>query len=129
MTACGRFCNTVNSKYMEEMKDMRDLCATEEDFIEKFLIPPAPGNGARYERDGKTLIQYYTPGKYKKGLRCYCSLINMLPKDVNASPTYCQCSRAFVQVHWEGVFGRPVKVELGETGITGSEECKFIIHL
>lgn len=126
MTACGQSCNTVNHKDTEEARQLRLLCASEEDFLA--MMEP-PGNGVRYERDGNTLIQYYTPGKYRNGLRCYCSLVNALPDGVNASPTYCQCARAFTEQHWEYVLGRPVKVELGETAITGSDECKFIIHL
>ena len=127
MTACGKSCNAHNHKDSDELKQMRDFCATEEEFLETFIEPP--GNGAYTERKGNLIIQRYTPRKYKKGLRCYCSLINSLPKDVNASPTYCQCSRAFVQAHWEAVLGRPLKVELGKTAITGSDECEFIIHL
>jgi predicted transcriptional regulator YdeE len=132
MTACGQKCHSMNSKDTEELKEMRRFCATEEDFLEKFIQPP--GQGARCERDGSTLIQYYTPreygkGKYGKAIRCYCSLVGALPEGVNASPTYCQCSRAFVQAHWEAVLGRPVKVELGKTAISGADECKFIIHL
>ena len=127
MTACGRFCNTVNSTYMEEMKDMRRKYATEEEFL-KVLLQPGEGP-ARFEKDRNDLILYYTPRKVGQGIRCFCYLINMLPEDVNASPTYCQCSRAFVQAHWEGVFGRPLKVELGKTAITGADECKFILHL
>jgi predicted transcriptional regulator YdeE len=126
MTACGRSCNTVNHKDTEEARQLRLLCASEEDFLA--MMEP-PGNGVRYERDGETLIQYYTPGKYRRGLRCYCPLINALPDGVNASPTYCQCARAFTEQHWEYILGRPVKVELGETALTGSDECKFIIHL
>jgi hypothetical protein len=126
MTACGRSCNTVNHKDTEEARQLRLLCASEEDFLA--MMEP-PGNGVRYERHGNTLIQYYTPSKYRKGLRCYCSLVNALPDRVNASSTYCQCARAFTEQHWEYVLGRPVKVELGETAITGSDECKFIIHL
>jgi len=127
MTACGRFCNTMNSKYMEEMKDVRRKYATEEEFL-KTLLQPGEGP-ARFEKDGNDLILYYTPRKVGQGIRCFCYLINMLPEDVNASPTYCQCSRGFVQAHWEGVFGRPLEVELGKTALTGAEECKFIIHL
>ena len=126
MTACGCSCNKVNHKDTEEMRQLRLLCASEEDLL---AMTEPPGNGVRYERDGNTLIQYYTPGKYKKGLRCYCSLINALPKGVNTSPTYCQCARSFTEQHWSYVLGHPVKVELGETAITGAEECKFIIHL
>lgn len=132
MAACGRNCNMVNHKETEDCREMRRACATEEECLGKFLKSPAVG--VRYERQGKKLIQYYTPQEYGKtkfghGIRCYCSLVNMLPEGVNASPTYCQCSRAFVQAHWEAVLGRPVKVELGPTAISGSDECKFIIHL
>ncbi len=126
MTACGRSCNTINHKDTEETRQLRLLCASEEDFL---AMNEPPGNGVRYERDGDNLIQYYTPGKYRKGLRCYCPLINALPEEINASPTYCQCARAFTEQHWEYVLGRPVKVELGETAISGSDECIFIIHL
>jgi predicted transcriptional regulator YdeE len=132
MAACGRNCNKVNSKDTEEARQMRLQCKSEEDYLEKFLQPP--GKGVRNERSGNTLIQYYTPQEYGQanfghGIRCYCSLVNMLPEGVNVSPTYCQCSRAFVQAHWETVLGRPVKVELGPTAISGSHECKFMIHL
>jgi predicted transcriptional regulator YdeE len=127
MTACGHKCHEMNIKDTTEARDMRNMCTTEEEFLEKFLQPP--GNGVRYKRDGNTLIQYYTPQQYFKGLRCYCGLMRGLPEGTNASPTYCQCSRAFTEKHWEGVLGRPVKVELGETALTGAKECKFIIHL
>ncbi len=132
MTACGRSCQAANNKDTEEAREMRQACATEKEYLEKFLQPP--GNGVRYERDGNNLIQYYTPhqygmSKYGKGIRCYCSLVQALPEGVNASPTYCQCSRAFVQAHWEAVLGHPVKVELGPTAISGADECKFVIHL
>lgn len=127
MSACGKSCNRANNKETKECQEQRRLCATDAEYLEKFLMPP--GSGVRNERKGNILYQYYTPGKYRKGLRCYCSLVNMLPEGVNASPTYCQCSRAFVQSHWEAVLGRPVKVELGKTAISGAEECEFIIHL
>ena len=126
MTACGRSCNAANHKDSEEARQLRLLCSSEEDFLA--MMEP-PGNGVRYDRNGDTLVQYYTPGKFRKGLRCYCSLVNGLPGGVNASPTYCQCARAFTEQHWGYVLGRPVKVELGETVITGSDECKFIINL
>jgi hypothetical protein len=128
MTACGRKCQSMNKKVTEEMKARRLEAASEEEFLAT-VLEPRPGTGARYERDGDILIQYYTPHKYRKGLRCYCGLMRGLPESINASPTYCECSRAFVQVHWEVILGRPVKVEPGATALTGSRECKFTIHL
>lgn len=127
MTACGHACLAMNIKGMEASKEIRRTCATEEEFL-KIELNALP-NITRFERNGDIIYWYYTPRKIGKGIRCVCPLLNMLPEGINASPTYCQCSRAFVQAYWEGILGRPLKVELGETAITGSDECKFIIHL
>jgi len=129
MTACGRSCNIVNHKETEETKERRLKYKTEEEFLEDELNPP-PGIGVRYERDGDVIYNYYTPRQYRGGMRCYCFPTSTLPEGVNTSPTYCQCSRAFVEKHWEDVLGRPVRVELGETALSSdSDECKFIVHL
>ncbi len=45
------------------------------------------------------------------------------------SPTYCQCSKGFAERMWERVLGRPAKVEVLETAVTGAKECKFRIRL
>jgi hypothetical protein len=130
MIACGRSCNTANHKETEEARERRSKYETEEEFLEDELNPP-PGTGVRFERDGDVIYNYYTPRRYgDKSLRCYCFPTSTLPEGVNISPTYCQCSRAFVQKHWEDVLGRPVRVELGKTALsTGSDECQFIVHL
>ena len=127
MTACGHACLTVNIKGMEASKEVRRKCATEEEFLNIELN--AQPDITRFERNGEIINWYYTPRKIGKGIHCFCPLLSMLPEGINVSLTYCQCSRAFVQAYWEGILGRPIKVELGETSITGAEECKFIIHL
>ena len=127
MTACGHACLVMNIKGMEASKEVRRKCATEEEFLNIELN--AQPDITRFERNGDILYWYYTPRKIGKGIRCFCPLLSMLPEGVNASPTYCQCSRAFVQAYWEGILGRPIKVEVGETSINGANECKFIIHL
>jgi len=127
MHACGCHCQGVFSKEMEDARDRRRFHKTEEEFLKHELQPPH-GAGVRFERDGDIIYNYYAPRQY--GMRCYCYLIGGLPDGVNASPTHCQCSRAWQQKYWEGALGRPVRVELGETAISsGTEECKFIIHL
>jgi predicted hydrocarbon binding protein len=45
------------------------------------------------------------------------------------SPTYCLCSRGFVQKYWEGIVGRSLKVDLLGSCLSGAQECKFAIHL
>lgn len=127
MTACGHACLAMNIKGMEASKEVRRTCATEEEFL-KIELNATP-DITRFERNGDIIYWYYTPRKIGKGMRCVCPLLSILPEGVNASPTYCQCSRAFVQSYWSGILGRPLKVELGETSIMGADECKFIIHL
>jgi hypothetical protein len=127
MTACGHACLAMNIQGMEASKEIRRKCATEEEFL-KIELNATP-EITRYERNGNTLYWYYTPRKIGKGIRCVCPLLSKLPEDFNISRTYCQCSRAFVQAYWEGILGRPLKVEIGKTSLTGGEDCQFIIHL
>ncbi|MDI6869653.1 MAG: hypothetical protein QMD88_08800 [Coprothermobacterota bacterium] len=61
-------------------------------------------------------------------MKCYCSLVNDLPKGENISITYCNCSRGFVKNFWESVLGKPVMVDLICSAISGEEECRFAIH-
>lgn len=127
MLACGYNCVTVNNRPMQAAIARRHKYPTEE----AFLIAEAqkPPKGIRFEWEGDMLVQYYTPNTYGAGMRCYCSLMRGLPQGVTVTPTYCQCSRGFVQKYWEGILGRPVRVELVETTITGASECKFVVHL
>jgi hypothetical protein len=112
---------------MEASKEIRRKCTTEEEFLNIELN--ATPNITRFERKGDILYWYYTPRKIGKGMRCVCPVFSMLPEGVNASPTYCQCSRAFVQAYWEGILGRRLRVELGKTSLAGGEDCQFIIYL
>ncbi len=127
MTACGYNCIAHNKGLAQGLKTRRQKHATEEDFLKAEVKKPV--KGIRLELQGKTLIQYYTPHTYGTPRRCFCGLMMALPDGVYISPTYCQCSRGFVEKYWEGALGRPVRVEVKETAITGADECKFIVHL
>jgi hypothetical protein len=127
MLACGYNCFKTNKRPMEMAKDRRQKYQTEEAFLAAEIRKPP--KGFRLEKDGNVLSQYYTPRSFGSGMRCYCSLMRKLPEGATVSSTYCQCSRGFVEKYWEGILGRRVKVELGDTAISGADECKFIIHL
>jgi hypothetical protein len=127
MTACGHNCLAHNPRPLTAAAARRRKYPSEDAFLTaEIQKPPA---GMRFEREGKRLIHYYTPHAFGKGMRCFCSLMRGLPEDMTASATYCQCSRGFVEKYWESILGRPVRVDLGETAISGADECKFIIHL
>jgi hypothetical protein len=127
MGACGHACIARAKGLANGIKNRRLKYKTEEDFLKAEIKKPV--KGIRLEQKGKTLIHYYTPRTYSTPRRCFCGLMNALPDGVNTSPTYCHCSLGFIEKYWEGALGRPVKVEMVETCMTGADECKFKIHL
>jgi predicted transcriptional regulator YdeE len=130
MTACGHTCQSMYDQAALKARDMRQTYATEEEFLAEFK---AFDNGTLIERKGEDLVQYFAPGKmfaHLPDLRCACMLIGGLPEGINASPTVCECSRAFTEQRWATILGRPVKAEVVSTPIiNGTDECIFVIHL
>jgi len=125
MRECEANCANINSRVVGAAKRRWAKHKTNEEFIEAEMAKPQ--KGTRLERDGDTLILTYTPRKWNRPIRCYCSLMRSLPKDALSSPTYCQCGVGFVKTWWEAVLSKPVDVELLESAISGAEECKFRI--
>jgi len=127
MLACGYNCARMNKTPLERAKARRRKFKTLDEFLEaEQRHPPA---GTRLVHEGDVLYQFYTPSAFTRPMRCYCSLLRGLPAEETASLTYCQCSRGFVQMYWEGILGRPVEVELVGSCVSGAQECQFIIHL
>ena len=127
MGACGHNCAAHNTRMVQSVAVRRQKYKTEKAFLEAEVKRSA--KYTRIELQGKSVVQYYTPHDFTTPRRCFCSLMYSLPEGVNASPTYCQCSRGFVETYWESALGRPVEVEVVETAITGADECKFVIYL
>ncbi len=127
MEACGSNCSRANYTAIARGKARRAKAAGEEEFLAAELLHPQ--TGTRLERNGDILIQTYTPQEYKVPMRCYCALLRDLPANEQVSPTYCNCSKAFVRIYWSEVLGRPVEVNLLESAISGSSVCRFEIAL
>jgi hypothetical protein len=127
MLRCGRNCALVNQRPIAAAKKRRTKFASLDEYLAaEQNNPPA---GIRFERDGNVVFQYYTPRTFSHPMRCYCGLMRALPENETVSKTFCNCSRGFIQVWWEGILDRPVAVEILETAISGAEECKFSIRL
>jgi len=127
MEACGTNCSRVNQRVIDRARARRMKYQSEDEFLAAEQRKPQAGT--RLEREGNVLYQTYTPQSYSHPMRCFCGLMRALPDAVQASPTYCLCSLAFVRTFWEGVLGRPVGVEVLETALSGSSECRFRISL
>jgi hypothetical protein len=127
MLACGQNCARVNKTPLERAQARRRKSVTLDAFLEaEQRHPPA---GTRLVREGDVLYHFYAPGDFARPMRCFCSLLRGLPAEENASLTYCQCSRGFVQAYWEGILGRPVEVDLVASCAGGAHECQFVVHL
>ncbi len=127
MEQCGYNCAEMNRSHIEEAMNQRSKFETLDEFLK--AEEKKPSKGTRIERKGNVVYQYYTPGSFREGLRCYCSLWRGLPADEIISQTYCHCAKAFVTKIWEAYMGRRPKVELVESCISGAKECKFAVHL
>lgn len=125
METCGANCARVNHGVIERAKKRRSKHASEEAFLEAERRKPQAGT--RLEQEGAVLYQTYTPQAFTRPMRCYCALLRALPENETVSQTYCHCSRAFVKTFWEEALGRPVRVEILESAVSGSNVCKFKI--
>ena len=126
MEQCGRRC-AVAGETVEIVVAKRKKYRNLDQFLEaekRKLLP-----GMRLEREGNVLYQYYMPHSFSPRMRCFCSLLEGLPADENISPTYCQCSKGFATRMWESILGKPVRVDVVETAVSGAKECKFKIYL
>jgi hypothetical protein len=127
MEDCGHNCAAVNKRTMDQMRRKREEFGSLEEFIDYEVRNPSKIQ--RIERDGGHIFQVYSPKDFGKGWRCFCALWSEMPTEEETSTTWCQCSRAFVQKVWEMYTGKPVRVELVESSISGATECIFEIHL
>jgi predicted hydrocarbon binding protein len=127
MEECGYACAKANHATIDRVVAKRNQYASLEEFLEAEKDKALPG--MRLERKGKIIYQYYMPLSFRYAMRCFCSLLRGLPPGETVSTTYCQCSKGFAQKMWERLLGKPVKVEVLETAVTGAKECKFKIYL
>ena len=62
---------------------------------------------------------------------CHCPWVKESLKNgkSNISPTFCNCSAAFMKKPWEIIFGQPIQTDVLETVLNGDLRCRFAIHL
>ena len=127
MQKCGYNCAKKNSRVIQRAVDRRKKYADIGDFL--VAEQKNPPKGTRLVREGNNIFQTYVPQSFTRPMRCYCSLLRQLPADEKVSMTYCNCGRGFVEKYWEAILQKPVKVDLLCSAVSGSNECKFVIHL
>ena len=111
---CGSKCcgqghrNTVRKKF-EDSKSIKE-------FLEIISI-----KGVTYELvDKNTIVAEYD--------RCFCGQVRNA-KTTFPDMTYCECGTEFNRQYFSSAFGKPVDVELIKSVISGSDSCKYVIHI
>jgi hypothetical protein len=111
---CGSKCcgqghrKTVRKKF-EESNSI-------EEFLKKISI-----KGVTYELvDKNTIVAKYD--------RCFCGQVKGTTTSF-PNMTYCECGTEFNRQYFSSAFEKPVEVELISSVISGSNSCKYIIHI
>jgi hypothetical protein len=114
LNICGSKCcgeghrKTVRKKF-EESNSI-------EEFLDKISI-----KDVTYKLvDKNTIVTEYK--------RCFCGQVK---GTISTFPnmTYCQCGTEFNRQYFSSAFRKPVEVELIKSIISGSDSCKYIIHI
>ncbi len=64
----------------------------------------------------------------KRKAYCFCPLIrNHLEEDIPIS--FCNCGAGWYRQQWEGILGKPVRINILKSVLKGDDECQFAIHL
>ena len=106
---CGQGHRKTVRKKFEDSKSI-------EEFLEKISI-----KGVTYELvDKNTIVAEYG--------RCFCGQVKGA-KTTFSNMTYCECGTEFNRQYFSSAFDKPVEVELIKSVISGSDSCKYVIHI
>ena len=59
---------------------------------------------------------------------CHCLFVRGNLKE-GVSPSFCWCGSGWYRRLWEGIIGKPVKIELLKSLVKGDDVCEYAIHL
>jgi effector-binding domain-containing protein len=60
---------------------------------------------------------------------CYCHCATIRRNLDQTPPTFCYCGAGWYRQLWEGILGKPVRIELLKCLPKGDDICEFAIHL
>jgi predicted hydrocarbon binding protein len=115
LQGCGRRC--LSPIILKRAKTFMNASA-DLDLLLQQLNENQIGGGSLYRED--SIIH----AEYKK---CYCPLLAASNETV--SPVFCNCSTGWFKEFFETILEKQVEVELVQSIVWGSSNCKFRIHI
>ena len=117
MKTCGRAC-ALHFGSIEQARTSQCATGTVDEWLDRLNQQEGFWCG-KWVRDGGSIHSVCEA--------CGCPLVRT--GLVTPSPTFCNCSRGWVEAVFEAVLGRPVEVELKQAIGRGDSACKFVVHL
>ena len=66
----------------------------------------------------------------KRRLYCHCPRVrDQVGAEPNLPQTYCYCGAGFYRGIWEEILGKPVRIEVLESVMTGGDVCQIAVYL
>lgn len=89
----------------------------------RLYMRKVPFNREAYEKAA-------TPGERRQAY-CHCAFVRpyLVESPAGISPTFCWCGAGWYRQLWEGVLGRPIRVDHVETLVKGNDCCTLVITL
>jgi len=121
------------------IEGLRDIYLKKHDIDEVLeAMVEDPGWYEKPVREGNTIYSRKNPydkegyenaenDDERKKAYCHCGMIRDRLEEVPSS--YCYCGSGWYRQIWEGITGKPVRIELLKSLTNGDDECSFAIHL
>jgi hypothetical protein len=128
MNACGRSCYNGAFGVASEKK-------VPPEYAEGFLNTLKNQGAEIQDTPNSTIVYYGWQGNHQNPMTglvlkdgyCMCEFVESIPKGL--SPTYCNCSAGYVGEMFKRYLGKPVKVTVISSLISGGSECRFKIEI
>jgi effector-binding domain-containing protein len=97
-----------------------------------YEAPTREGNVIYVTKDPVLPEEYQkaTTENEKRAAYCHCRVLaDAIRAGMTISKTYCYCGAGWYQQLWEGILGKPVRIEVVKSILQGDDRCSFAIHL
>jgi len=116
METMGTYC--FQTFFFKNAKQVKEKSTGIEEIIKN--LNESIGGGEHFKLEGNKILSQLN--------QCYCQ-IGVKETKEPIPITYCQCSKGWMKALFSTLLEKEIKVDLIQSILSGSESCKFIVHL
>jgi hypothetical protein len=132
MTDCSCECYEEHLDYLKDVyKKSGDIDELLDAMYGKvFLLKPVREGNIVYITKAPRFPEEHGAASTPEEKRYYfCHCDNVRASTEWISPTYCYCGAGWCKKIWEGILGKPVRVDIMKSVLQGDEVCQFAVYL